>query len=57
MPMKILTDAAWTDALSSIWRDQALRLARGRQGLARARERFGEQRYLARLLEIYEGRT
>ncbi len=49
--------AAWTDALSSIWRDQALRLARGRQGLARARERFGEQRYLARLLEIYEGRT
>jgi glycosyltransferase involved in cell wall biosynthesis len=46
---------AWTKALDALWRDPALRAERGRDGLARARERFSADRYLARLLQIYLG--
>jgi glycosyltransferase involved in cell wall biosynthesis len=46
-------ESAWTEALGALWRDPALRRARGEQGLARARERFGPENYLERLLEIY----
>jgi glycosyltransferase involved in cell wall biosynthesis len=45
--------AAWTEALGALWRDPELRRARGEQGLARVRERFNEDRYLAGLLAIY----
>jgi glycosyltransferase involved in cell wall biosynthesis len=44
---------AWTQALGAMWEDPDLRRARGEQGLARVRERFSEDRYLARLLSIY----
>jgi glycosyltransferase involved in cell wall biosynthesis len=47
--------AAWTKALDALWRDPALRAERGRDGLARARQRFSADRYLARLLQIYAG--
>jgi glycosyltransferase involved in cell wall biosynthesis len=44
---------AWTNALKALWSNPALRAARGREGLARAQEQFGEDRYLERLLEVY----
>jgi glycosyltransferase involved in cell wall biosynthesis len=50
-------ESAWTDALSSLWHDPELRRARGEQGLARVRERFDEDRYLAGLLAIYAPRV
>jgi len=45
---------AWTAALDALWRDPGLRLARGRAGLQRARERFGEDAFLEGLLGVYE---
>jgi glycosyltransferase involved in cell wall biosynthesis len=45
--------AAWAEALAHLWRHPEERRARGEQGLARVRERFGEDRYLERLLSIY----
>jgi glycosyltransferase involved in cell wall biosynthesis len=47
--------AAWTEALGRLWADPGLRRERGEEALARARERFGERRYLERLLAIYRG--
>jgi glycosyltransferase involved in cell wall biosynthesis len=44
---------AWSDALGALWHDPELRRARAEQGLARVRERFDEDRYLAALLDIY----
>lgn len=46
---------AWTDALASLWRDPSLRLARGRQGLERARTHFSQERFMAGLEQIYGG--
>ena len=40
-------------ALSSLWRDPRRRLTEGEWGIARARERFGEERYVSELLGIY----
>jgi glycosyltransferase involved in cell wall biosynthesis len=45
--------AAWTEALGALWRDPELRRARGEQALARVRERFNKDRYLAGLLAVY----
>jgi glycosyltransferase involved in cell wall biosynthesis len=45
---------AWASALAHLWRDRALRLSRGREALAAARERFGEERYYSELLGVYE---
>lgn len=45
---------AWADALAELWRDPALRLARGRDAIARSRERFGEDRYYDALMGVYE---
>ena len=41
---------AWSDALSELWRTPGLRAERGAAALARARERFGEDRYYDRLM-------
>jgi glycosyltransferase involved in cell wall biosynthesis len=46
---------AWSTALRELWSDAGLRRERGERALARARERFGERRYLERLLAIYRG--
>jgi glycosyltransferase involved in cell wall biosynthesis len=45
--------AVWTRALEALWNDPELRHRRGEQGLARVRERFSEDRYLAELLAVY----
>jgi glycosyltransferase involved in cell wall biosynthesis len=45
---------AWAQALSKLWHDPPLLHDRGKAALIRARERFGEQRYHERLLEIYD---
>ncbi|MEA2158708.1 MAG: hypothetical protein QOD66_1088 [Solirubrobacteraceae bacterium] len=45
--------AAWTAALAALWRDPALRAARGAESLERARRQHGEARYVERLLQIY----
>jgi len=45
--------SAWTEALRALWQDPELRRVRGEQGLDRARQRFGDQAYLERLLKIY----
>jgi glycosyltransferase involved in cell wall biosynthesis len=46
--------AAWGARLSELWRDPRLRAERGAQALARARERFGEERYYNRLMGLYD---
>ena len=46
---------AWASALAALWADPAIRGRAGEAALARARERFGEQRYLAGLLAAYRG--
>jgi glycosyltransferase involved in cell wall biosynthesis len=48
--------AAWTTALRTLWRDPELRLSRGRDALARARDQFGESRHYAGLLSVYGDR-
>ena len=45
--------AAWSDALSELWQNPGLRAARGAAALARARERFGEDRFYDRLMQLY----
>lgn len=45
--------AAWAAALRRLWREPAERQNRGEQALVDARERFSEERYLERLLELY----
>jgi glycosyltransferase involved in cell wall biosynthesis len=44
---------AWTTALQTLWRDPELRSFRGRDALARARDRFGEDRHYTGLLAVY----
>ena len=44
---------AWSDALSELWRNPDLRAARGAAALARAHERFGEDRFYDRLMKLY----
>ena len=44
---------AWSDALSELWHNPGLRADRGAAALARARERFGEDRFYERLMELY----
>jgi len=44
---------AWAAAMSLLWSDPGLRLQRGEEALARARERFGEDGYYARLMACY----
>jgi len=46
-------ELAWTAALGAAWRDPGGRTEAGDQGLARAREKFGERRFYNRLLEVY----
>lgn len=48
--------AAWASALERLWQEPRLRHELGREALSRARERFGEERYLGELLAIYRGR-
>ena len=45
---------AWAGALRQLWEDPCRRKARGDAGLARARERFGEQRYYEALIGVYQ---
>ena len=45
--------AAWSDALSQLWHNPGLRAERGAAALARAHERFGEDRFYARLMQLY----
>jgi glycosyltransferase involved in cell wall biosynthesis len=45
--------AAWSDALSELWRNPGLRAERGAAALARGRERFGEDRFYKRLMQLY----
>ena len=46
--------AALANRVDALWREPARRKAEGEAGIARARERFGEQRYLRELLAVYE---
>jgi len=45
--------AAWSDALSQLWQNPALRAERGAAALARAHEHFGEERFYDRLMQLY----
>jgi len=45
--------AAWSDALSELWQNPGRRAADGGAALARARERFGEDRFYDRLMALY----
>jgi glycosyltransferase involved in cell wall biosynthesis len=47
--------AAWSAALSELWQSPDARAERGASALARARERFGEDRYYDRLMQLYGG--
>jgi glycosyltransferase involved in cell wall biosynthesis len=47
--------AAWSDALAEVWQSPQERARRGAAALARARERFGEDRYYDRLMMLYGG--
>ena len=47
--------SAWNDAVAQLWRDADGRGERGERALARARERFGENRYYERLIGVYGG--
>ena len=47
--------AAWSDALAELWQSPQARAERGAAALARARERFGEDRYYDRLMTLYGG--
>jgi glycosyltransferase involved in cell wall biosynthesis len=44
---------AWFEALVHLWRNPAVRAERGAASLARARERFGEDRFYDRLTQLY----
>jgi glycosyltransferase involved in cell wall biosynthesis len=45
--------AAWSRALSELWQNRGLRAERGTAALARAHERFGEDRFYDRLMQLY----
>jgi len=45
----------WSSALAALWNDPSARQRAGDAALARARERFSEDAYYARLSEIYSG--
>ena len=47
--------APWSTALAALFRDPSARERAGAAALARARERFSEDAYYARLIEIYGG--
>jgi glycosyltransferase involved in cell wall biosynthesis len=47
--------AAWRAALSELWQNPRLRAQRGNEGIARARDRHGEERYYERLTRLYDG--
>jgi len=47
---------AWARALSELWRAPGVRRSRGEQALERARESLSEERYYARLMDVYAGR-
>ena len=44
---------AWSEALAELWENPDLRAARGAAALARAHERFGEDRFYDRLMKLY----
>jgi glycosyltransferase involved in cell wall biosynthesis len=44
---------AWREALARLWADSDLRARLGSEALARARDRLGEDRYYAGLMEVY----
>ncbi|MEA2398750.1 MAG: hypothetical protein QOK25_2306 [Thermoleophilaceae bacterium] len=44
---------ALASAMDVLWRDPDARRADGEQGIARVRERFGEERYVRELLSLY----
>ena len=46
--------AAWADPLRALWNDPGMRSVRGSAALARARERFGEDRFYEGLMRIYD---
>jgi glycosyltransferase involved in cell wall biosynthesis len=46
--------AAWAARLTELWQSPRLRAERGAQALARARERFGEDSYYDRLMQLYD---
>jgi glycosyltransferase involved in cell wall biosynthesis len=46
---------AWTGALRALWEGPQRRAELGEAALGRARERFGEDRYHERLIEVYAG--
>jgi glycosyltransferase involved in cell wall biosynthesis len=45
---------ALADAMTALWSDPQRRRAEGEALLARARDRFGEQRYVRGLSELYD---
>jgi glycosyltransferase involved in cell wall biosynthesis len=45
----------WIRALAELWRDPEVRAERGSLALGRARERFSEDAYHRRLMEVYGG--
>ncbi|MGI8428530.1 MAG: glycosyltransferase family 4 protein [Solirubrobacteraceae bacterium] len=44
---------AWAASLAALWRDPGARRAQGHEALARARSRFGEDRYHEALMAVY----
>jgi glycosyltransferase involved in cell wall biosynthesis len=44
---------AWSSALSELWNNPDVRAERGAAALARAHERFGEDRFYDRLMQLY----
>jgi hypothetical protein len=46
--------AGWSAALGALWRDPEARGKAGAGALVQARERFSEDRYYERLMEIYQ---
>jgi hypothetical protein len=46
----------WAEAMRALWDDSTLRQERAAAALARARERFGEDRFYSGLMDAYAGR-
>jgi glycosyltransferase involved in cell wall biosynthesis len=46
--------AAWAGPLRALWNDPGMRSERGSAALARARERFGEDRFYEGLMRLYD---
>src|SRR5205807_3058215 len=45
----------WAAAVARYWSDRELRLSEGEKALRRAKERFGEDAYYEKLIEVYGG--